>query len=98
GVAGGGVLDQPIHSLPIEALAVALPESIRVPIGELQLGAAIHVRDLVLPPGVKVMADPDAIVVHITIPAAEPAAPVVAPEAGGAGPAGIGRTAMDEQE
>src|SRR5262249_60621564 len=54
GVTGGGVLDQPIHTLSVEALAVAIPESIRVNIGELQVGGAIHVRDLVLPPGVKV--------------------------------------------
>jgi large subunit ribosomal protein L25 len=99
GVTGGGVLDQPMHTLSIEALAVALPESIRVNIGELQLGGAIHVRDLVLPPGVKVMADADAVVVHITVPAAEPAAaPAAVPEAGAAEPEVIGRQAKEEEE
>src|SRR5262245_47246726 len=52
GVNAGGVLDQPLHSLAIECLAINVPESIRVNINELQLGAAIHVRDLVLPPGI----------------------------------------------
>ena len=51
GVGGGGVLDQPIHILPVECLAISIPESIRVNVGELQIGAAIHVRDLVLPAG-----------------------------------------------
>src|SRR5437763_1327340 len=32
GVAGGGVLDQPLHTLEVECLAVAVPESIRVAI------------------------------------------------------------------
>ena len=48
-----------------------MPDSIRVNIGELQIGGAIHVRDLTLPAGVKALADPDAIVVHVTAPQAE---------------------------
>jgi large subunit ribosomal protein L25 len=99
GVAAGGLLDQPIHTLSIECLAISIPDSIRVPIGELQLDAAIHVRDLVLPPGVKVMADPDAIVVHVTpkpIEAEAAAAPAEAPEQ--AEPEVIGRPAKAEEE
>src|SRR5262245_53169806 len=36
GIAQGGVLDQPLHSLHIECLALNIPNSIRVNIGELQ--------------------------------------------------------------
>ena len=79
GVTAGGVLDQPMHTLSVECLATAIPSSIRVNVGELQMGAAIHVRDLVLPSGVKAMTDADAIVVHVTTPAVEPEAPA-APE------------------
>jgi len=60
GVNAGGTLDQPMHTLSVECLAVSIPESIRVNVGELQIGSAIHVRDLVLPDGVKAMTDPDA--------------------------------------
>jgi large subunit ribosomal protein L25 len=96
GVSGGGVLDQPLHSLAIECLAISIPESIRVNINELQLGAAIHVRDLALPPGVTALADPDAIVVHITTPQAEPeAAAEAAP--GQAEPERIGRPKPEEE-
>ena len=35
---GGGVLDQPLHTVAVECLAVSVPESIRVNIGELQIG------------------------------------------------------------
>jgi large subunit ribosomal protein L25 len=76
GVLQGGVLDQPLHSLHVECLALAIPESIRVNIAELQKGAAVHVRELKLPEGVKVLDDPDALVVHITTPQAEPEAGV----------------------
>jgi large subunit ribosomal protein L25 len=81
GVTAGGVLDQPLYSLSVECLAISIPESIRVNIGELQMDMAIHVRDLVLPPDVKAMTDAEAIVVHVTKPALEPEAPVAAPEA-----------------
>src|SRR5206468_4967888 len=52
GVTGGGILDQPLHTVMVECLAISIPDSIRVNINELQLGAAIHVKDLTLPEGV----------------------------------------------
>jgi large subunit ribosomal protein L25 len=96
GVTGGGILDQPLHTLTVECLAIAIPDSIRVNINELQLDGAIHVKDLTLPEGVKAIADPDAIVVHITAPAVEPeaaAAPVATAE-----PELIGRPKTEEEE
>src|SRR5262249_37726638 len=55
GVAAGGILDQPLHTLEVECLAVAVPESIRVTIGELQVDQSLYVRDLKLPEGVKAL-------------------------------------------
>ncbi len=97
GVNAGGILDQPLHVLEVECLATAVPESIRVNIGELQLDGIIYVRDLQLPPDVKVMADPDAIVVHVAPPQveAEAAAP---PAEGAAEPEIIGRKPAEEGE
>jgi large subunit ribosomal protein L25 len=68
GVAPGvssGVLDQPLHSLKVECLAAQVPESIKVNISALQLDQSIHVKEIPLPPGVRVLTDPDAIVVQI---------------------------------
>lgn len=99
GIAAGGVLDQPIHSLSIECLAISMPESIRVNVGELQLGAAIHVKELVLPPGVKAMADPEAVVVHVTLKQLEAEAAPAAPAAAEAAePEVIGRQRAEEEE
>jgi large subunit ribosomal protein L25 len=78
GVTEGGMLDQPMHSLRVECLAFAVPKSIRVSIAELKLDEAIHVRDVKVPEGVKVLDDPDAIVIHVTKPEAEPEAPAEA--------------------
>jgi len=95
GVTQGGMLDQPIHALPIECLAVNIPESIRVNIGELGLGAALHVRDLVLPEGVKTSLDPEAIVVHVQAPQEEPQPGAAAAEQ--AEPEVIGRQRTEEE-
>lgn len=83
GVAAGGVVVQLIHNLSVECLVIAVPESIRVNIGELQLDQFIHVKDLVLPPGLIVKNDPEAIIVQVAPKAVEvapAAAPVVAAE------------------
>jgi large subunit ribosomal protein L25 len=75
GIAPGatqGVVDQPLHSLDIECSAIAVPESIKVSINELQLGQAIYVKDVHLPEGVKVLDDPEAIVVHVVAAEVEP--------------------------
>jgi large subunit ribosomal protein L25 len=97
GVTAGGLLDQPLHVLHVECLAVSVPDHIRVNVNELQLGAAIHVCDLHLPEGVVALDDPDAIVVHVTAPQAEPE-PGAAPAAEGtAEPEVIGRKAAAEE-
>jgi large subunit ribosomal protein L25 len=98
GIAQGGVLDQPLHTLHVECSVVRIPASIRVNIGELQLDQAIHVRDLVLPEGVKAMDDPDVIVVHITPKIVEAApAPAAAPVAEAVEPELIGRKPAAEE-
>jgi large subunit ribosomal protein L25 len=74
GATAGGVVDHVLHHVAIECLAMNVPESIRVSLNELQVGQAIHVKDLKLPEGVKVLEDPEAIVVHVLQPAAEPEA------------------------
>lgn len=73
GVAEGGRLDQPLHTLRVECPALNIPTSIRVAINDLHLDAAIHVKELKLPDGVKALSDPDAIVVHVIRPKVEPA-------------------------
>ncbi len=98
--AGGGVLVQLIHSLSVECLIVNIPESIRVNIAELQLEQAIHVRDLVLPEGVVVKNDPEAIIVQVSQKIVEE---VVAPTTPGAPtsesgePEVIGKAKGDEE-
>ncbi len=65
GSLAGGVLEQPLHSITVDCLAYQIPDSIQVRIGALDMGQAIHVRDLDIPENVHCHNPPDAIVVHI---------------------------------
>lgn len=65
GVVAGGILEQIMHDLTIDCLAYQIPDSIQVRIASLELGQAIHVKELELPEGCRAHAQPDSIVVHI---------------------------------
>ena len=71
GVDLGGVQEQLTHELEVECLATALPDTIAVKVADLGIGDAVHVRDLELPEGVTVLADPDLAVVHVSEPRME---------------------------
>ena len=74
GVLLGGILEQPVHSLHIEASAADVPDSIVIKIDQLQLGQSIHVRDLTdLPEGVTIKGAADQVIVHVVSPRAEDA-------------------------
>ena len=77
-----GILDQILHELTIEALPANIPDHINVDITDMHVGNSLHISDIVLPAGVKVM-DDAGITMAIVQPAkaaAEPAAAVAEPE------------------
>ena len=71
GVVAGGILDQPLHSMPITSPVESIPEMIPVSVNALEIGDEIHVKDLDLPPKCSTRLDPDQMVLHITQPKAE---------------------------
>jgi large subunit ribosomal protein L25 len=82
GVKEGGVLDWQIRDLHIECLPGAIPDKIEVNVDEVGVHDYIHVSDLKLPDGVKVLDDPERVVVGVTHARAEVVEePVVAAEA-----------------
>src|SRR4051812_33002135 len=76
---GGAVPAQPLHNLHVECSPIDIPDAIRVDITNLTLDTPVHVSDLQLPPGVKVLESPEAVVVHLKLPGLEPAPAVAAP-------------------
>jgi large subunit ribosomal protein L25 len=53
----GGILDQILHQLHIEVDPSAIPNHIDVDVTSLKLGKSLHVGDLKLPAGIKVLDD-----------------------------------------
>ena len=52
GVLNGGKLRQNYRKLKVKALAKDLPEFVEVDVANLELGASLHISDIVLPAGV----------------------------------------------
>lgn len=55
GVKEGGVLEQIVRELNVEALPTAIPESISFAIGEMQIGDAIALEEIQMPEGVTLL-------------------------------------------
>ncbi|HSW46102.1 MAG TPA: 50S ribosomal protein L25 [Phycisphaerae bacterium] len=58
----GGIFEEQLVNLEVETLAGSIPGSIRVDVAHLEIGQSIHVKDIVLPEGVKAITPPDTIV------------------------------------
>lgn len=68
----GGLLDQQLVQVPVEAEATNIPQALEVDVSGMEIGAAVYAADLSLPPGVTLAADPEALVLHvIAAPTAE---------------------------
>jgi large subunit ribosomal protein L25 len=78
GATYGGVLHQTTAQVAIECLVRRIPEEIRVQVNEMKIGDVLHMRDLPLPEGAKLISDPDAIVCSITVVAEAEAVPAAA--------------------
>jgi len=85
GVKEGGILDLVAREIDIRALPTDVPDHIDIDVRELQIGDAIHVRDLSIPAGVTVLSDPNGIVATV-LPPSKVEEPVAA-EAAAAVPA-----------
>jgi large subunit ribosomal protein L25 len=62
----GGLLVMMLHSVEVECLPKDLPERILVDVSSLNVGGAIHLRDLNLPAGVHYRGDGDITVLRVT--------------------------------
>jgi large subunit ribosomal protein L25 len=61
----GGLLDQQMVRLAVEAEATQIPQGITVDVEGMEIGAAMHAGDLDLPDGVTLAAEPEALVLHV---------------------------------
>jgi len=83
GVREGGMLENPVHEIEVECLPKDLPERLEIDISGLKANQSLHVRDIPLAAGVKLLSNPDQVVALVKFAKAEAVA-VVAPEAAAA--------------
>lgn len=97
GALAGGVLSQNLHTISVECATFAIPNNIEVRIGGLNIGDAIHVRDLVIPEGVNVQTPEDEVVVQVTEPIEVPEEDEEGEVAAAVEPEVIGKDKDDEE-
>jgi large subunit ribosomal protein L25 len=61
----GGLLDQQMVRLTVEAEATQIPQGITVDVEGMEIGASVHAGDLDLPSGVTLAAEPELLVLHV---------------------------------
>ncbi len=65
---GGGLLDQILHQLHVEVDPSSIPNHIDVDVSALKVGKSLHVSDLVLAAGIKVLDEPGTTVCIVQVP------------------------------
>jgi len=84
----GGLLENVLNTLSVEAEATHIPQSIEVSIQGLEIGGSVTAGDVTLAEGLVLATDPSSVIVHYLSPQAtsqeEPAVPSEAPAAEGA--------------
>jgi large subunit ribosomal protein L25 len=68
GVRDGGVLQQLLREIEIDALPAEIPEEITIDISELEVGQSLSVVDLDLPEGIDLVTDSDEVIVTVVTP------------------------------
>jgi large subunit ribosomal protein L25 len=75
GVREGGVLSQPLRELQVEALPLEVPEHLDLDVSGMASGDTLRIADVLVPDGVTLLDDPEAVVATVTAPTRE-----IAPE------------------
>ncbi len=78
GVRDGGVLEQLVFALPIEAKPQEIPAVIEADVAHLDIGDQLRLNEIALPPGVTATVEPDTLVAQVVAPRVveEPEEPV----------------------
>ena len=61
----GGVLDTQMTQLQVSCAPENIPEAIEINVSEMKVGDSLHIEELILPEGVKALAEPGQVVVSV---------------------------------
>jgi len=68
GVKKGGILESFLTDLEIECLPKDIPDVIEVDISQLDLGDSLHVKDVKVGPEIRILSNPEQVVVTVGVP------------------------------
>ncbi len=68
GVKLGGILEVDVREIEVECLPKDLPEKIEIDVTSMEVGDSIHVKDVVLPEGVKAIGNSEASIASVHVP------------------------------
>jgi large subunit ribosomal protein L25 len=64
-VFSGGLLDQQLVQIAVEAEATHLPDGVDIDVEGMEIGTVVHAKDIKLPSGTTLVTDPEALVLHV---------------------------------
>lgn len=75
GIKEGGVLEHVHHEIEVECLPAEIPEKIEVHVDQMNIGDAIHVKNVTFPAGVICILDPEEVIFTVLAPMKEEVVP-----------------------
>jgi large subunit ribosomal protein L25 len=70
GAEHGGIVEEHADHVEVECKVTEIPESIVVPLKQIEVGDVLHARDIQLPEGVKLASDPEMLMITCSLVAA----------------------------
>lgn len=67
----GGILQFILREIELECLPLVIPDNILIDVSKLNVGESIHIRDIQVAEGVKIIIDPDQVVLTIASPVSQ---------------------------
>ncbi len=96
GIKMGGILEHLLRDLEVECLPTQIPDKIEVDAEHIDIGHSLHVSDIIVPDGVKMITDPAGVILNVSAPKVEEVA--VEEEEEAAEPELVGEKGKEEAE
>ncbi|MFC1675011.1 50S ribosomal protein L25, partial [Candidatus Omnitrophota bacterium] len=61
----GGSLETILWEIEVECLPTNIPKDVEIDVANMKMGDSLHVKDIVFPVGIKILADPEAVVLSV---------------------------------
>jgi len=72
GLKEDGTLERIIHEVEVECLPTEIPEKLEIDVTNLNIGDSVFVKDIIVSPNIKILQDPELIVMSVKPPHVEP--------------------------